>query len=182
MTRRAIRTGSGPDGAHNIPSSDPPLVIGIGNSFRGDDGAGLAVVSRLREAAPGFVSVRECSGEGAALMACWAGCQTVILIDATHSGAAPGTVRRIEAHNQHLPTGFAGCSTHGFGVAEAIELSRAIDELPENLIVYGIEGERFDTGRELSPAVGNSVEQVARQILAEVSRLASPRSDSRAPY
>ena len=41
-------------------------------------------------------------------------------------------------------------STHLLGVAEAVELGRELDRLPQRLTVYGIEGERFDVGEGLS--------------------------------
>ena len=35
------------------------ILIGVGNGWRGDDGAGLAVARRVRELAPAGVEVRE---------------------------------------------------------------------------------------------------------------------------
>jgi hydrogenase maturation protease len=51
------------------------------------------------------------------------------------TGAAPGTIRRLDAIAQPFPKGAFRRSTHAFGVAEAIELSRAMGELPKSLVV-----------------------------------------------
>jgi hydrogenase maturation protease len=48
-----------------------PLVIGLGNDFRRDDGAGRIAARRVRELAGDTVHVVEESGEGAALMDTW---------------------------------------------------------------------------------------------------------------
>ncbi|HVB38238.1 MAG TPA: hydrogenase maturation protease, partial [Vicinamibacterales bacterium] len=129
------------------------LVIGVGNPLRGDDGVGREVARRVRAAAGPAVTVIEEEGDGARLLEAWAGAGTAILIDATASGAAPGTVRRFDATRQPLPGAAFRLSTHAFGLFDAIELARAIGGLPTALVVYGIEGEVFETGAPLSGAV-----------------------------
>jgi len=77
-----------------------PLVIGLGNDFRRDDGAGRIAARRVRELAGDTVHVVEESGEGAALMDTWRDAESVVLIDAVHSGAKPGTIHRLDATAQ----------------------------------------------------------------------------------
>jgi hydrogenase maturation protease len=151
------------------------LIIGLGNEYRRDDAVGLVAVRRLKEAAPEHVRVLEESGEGTALMESWKGADTVILIDALHSGAKAGTVRRLDAHRQPMPTGLFHCSTHAFGVAEAVELARALGQLPPRLIVYGIEGTNFEAGLGLSPEVEKAVPKAVERILGELHALSGSR-------
>ncbi len=148
-------------------SSQKPrvLVIGVGNDYRHDDAVGLVVARHLREKNLEHITVREMSGEGAALIAAWQGADSVIIIDAVQSGAAPGTIFRIEAHREPIPTNFFHYSTHAFGVAEAVETARSLGQLPRNLIIYGIEGRNFSVGEGLSPEVKRAAEEVARLIL-----------------
>ncbi len=144
------------------------LVIGIGNPLRSDDGAGLAALRCLRRNPPQDVLLVEESGEGAALMSAWKGADRVILIDAVHSGAEPGAIHRFDAARASLPRGLFHLSSHAFGVADAVELARALGELPPVLILYGIECENFSAGSELSPKVKVAVEQVAERIAGEL--------------
>ncbi|HEX5081512.1 MAG TPA: hydrogenase maturation protease [Blastocatellia bacterium] len=153
--------------------SQPPfltLIIGIGNEYRGDDAAGLIVARRLKERLMDSVMVLEQGGDGAALMEAWRGAETVIVIDAVMSGAEPGTIHRLDAKTRPLPKDAFRCSTHAFGVAEAIELSRAMGELPRSLIVYGIEGKNFAAGARLSQEVEEAVGEVARRALPTLER------------
>jgi hydrogenase maturation protease len=145
------------------------LVIGIGNEYRHDDVVGLIVARCLREKNLDHVEVLEMSGEGAALIEAWKGTEMVILVDAVHSGAEPGTIFRFEAHQQPIPTKFFRYSTHAFSVAEAIELARSLGQLPSKLIVYGIEGKNFETGQGLSPEVELAALTVLQQILRELN-------------
>jgi hydrogenase maturation protease len=121
-------------------SKTDTLIIGIGNEYRRDDAVGLIVACRLREMLSEHVTIIEQSGEGAALMKAWKDAQTVIIIDAVHSGAEPGTIFRFESHQQPIPSQFFHYSTHAFSVAEAIELARALNQLPPRLVIFGIEG------------------------------------------
>jgi hydrogenase maturation protease len=144
-----------------------PLIIGIGNEYRGDDAVGLIVARRLRERLSDSVKVLEQTGDGAALMEAWRGVERVIVIDAVASGAAPGAIHRFDANTRPIPKNAFRCSTHAFGVAEAIELSRALTRLPRSLMVYGIEGKNFAAGVGISPEVEKATCDAINQVFAE---------------
>jgi hydrogenase maturation protease len=151
------------------------IMIGIGNPFRSDDGAGPAIVRLLEGQIPPEIKCLEETGDGAELLDAWKGVECVILIDAIQSGAPPTTIYRFDARAESLPVWFSHASTHTFGVAEAIELARHMDELPPKLIVYGIEGLDFSPGTELSPEVAEALPAISRLILREVLGLSSTK-------
>lgn len=155
---------------------DGILLIGVGNEFRGDDGLGPAVARELRGAHHAGLTVREQSGEGAALLEAWKGWRTVLLVDAVRSGAEPGTLHRIDCVAQPLPRGMRTSSSHAFGVAEAIETARNLGTLPGVLLLYGIEGERFGMGEWLGEAVGRSVPALVARIEADILHLQATSS------
>ena len=127
------------------------LVIGVGNEARGDDGVGLTVARKLKKMQLPGLAVAEFQGDAAALMERWQGAATVVLVDAAAAGAAPGTVHRFEAQAGPLPVELLRpASTHALGPAAAVELARALGQLPPRLIVYGIEGAAFAAGAALS--------------------------------
>jgi hydrogenase maturation protease len=145
----------------------PTLVIGVGNEWRGDDAAGLLVARQLRRCGTSL-SVLEHDGEGAALMELWNRWDAVIIVDAVHSGAEPGTVYRFDAISQPLPSKIRHGSTHSFSLGEAIELGRALNQLPRHLVVYAIEGQNFEAGNRLSSQVEGVISAVADRILREI--------------
>ena len=144
------------------------VIIGVGNEYRRDDGAGIIVARRLRALLSSSATVLEESGEGAALIQAWQGAAWVMLADAVRSGAAPGTIHRLDARQAPVPTRFFHYSTHAFSVAEAVELARSLDQLPPHLVVYGIEGENFAAGVGLSAAVEQAVQEVVERAAEEV--------------
>jgi len=152
------------------PSRRPnTLVIGIGNAYRSDDAAGLIAARLVRERVPEHYSVIEETGDGTALMERWKGADSVLVMDAVRSGAAPGTVMRFDATMRPLPASMFGNSTHAFGLAEGVELSRALNQLPRQLIVYGVEGQNFAAGTNLSSAVELAMQGLVERILQELS-------------
>jgi hydrogenase maturation protease len=156
----------------NVHTSARIVVIGVGNAQRRDDAAGLRVARGVRaRAGRDDVAVLERSGEATALMQAWDGARAVIIADAVRSGAAPGTVHRLDAVAESIPDSFLRCSTHSFGVADAIELGRALGQLPPSLVVYGVEGQDFDHGEELSAEVAAALPRVIDRILAEIAGL-----------
>ena len=141
-------------------------MLGIGNPWRGDDGAGLEVARRLR--AEGLRAL-EREGEPSALLDAWAGEREVVVVDAVRSGAEPCTIHRLDARARRLPAELFAVSTHHLSVAEAVELARALGRLPERLEVYGIEGASFEAGSGLAPAVETAVEAVAAELALRLS-------------
>ncbi len=143
-------------------------VIGIGNPHRGDDAVGREVARWLRDRVPQGTRVLETEGEPASLIAMLEGLAAVWIVDACRSGARPGAIRRLDVSATALPPGLTTVSTHGLGLAEAIELARAIGRLPARSVVYVIEAASFDPGSGLTPDVAASVAEVGRRILAEI--------------
>jgi len=135
------------------------MVIGVGQSLRGDDAVGLEVVRRWQSTYPQTaqrpdVRVHLVELSGLALLDVLEGAQAALLVDAVRSPRhAPGTVLTLrEADLQRFGAG-AG-SAHGIGVAEALALGRALDvALPDHLVVLGLVGETFDVGAGLSASV-----------------------------
>jgi hydrogenase maturation protease len=137
-------------------------VLGVGNEWRGDDGAGPAVARALR--AEG-VRTLELGGDAAALLDAWDGLAHVVVVDAVRSGAAPGTIHRLGTAAGRL----GGGSTHALGVAQAVELARALGRLPARLELFGIEGVRFEPGEGLTRPVARAVHELASELRERLS-------------
>lgn len=144
-------------------------MICVGNRWRSDDAVGLEVARRLAGTLPAGVELLEREGEPIGLIAAWEGTDAVWLVDAVSSGAAPGTVHRLDASDRELPGEVFRTSTHHVGLAEAVELARALGRLPGRTVVYGIEGGSFDVGDELTPAAAAALDAVAAAVRGEVA-------------
>ena len=154
-------------------ATSPVLVLGIGNFHRGDDAAGLEAAKLVQTLNPENAIVKTEDGDISSLIAAWENHDRVILVDATHSNKSVGTIQRFDASRETPPAEAFSISTHTFSVIEAIELARALNSLPSELIIYAIEGKDFERQQGLSPEVEDSLSLLAQKIVAEVANLQS---------
>lgn len=136
------------------------LLIGIGNTLRGDDGAGPALIALLEgKVNAGLLDAGEVpeSYFGRILDA---KADTTIVIDAADFGAAPGDVAVLEAED------IAGrnASTH------QMPLGLFFRYIQENgrteLFALGIQPARIGFGEPMSPEVAASVNALAELLIA----------------
>ena len=152
-----------------------PLVIGVGNRWRGDDGVGPLTIDAL--AALGAdgpdADLIALDGEPGRLVAAWEDRSRVVVVDAIVTGDRPGTVHCIAAHpdadRDRIEGWQATAGSHGNGIAAAIALGRALDRLPVRLVVVGVEPGRLDHGDELSPAVAAAIHIVTELVTHAVN-------------
>jgi len=156
-----------PGGKEETENSDTICIIGVGNEFRSDDGIGIHVARRLRKLNLSHIEITDNVKDGIELMELWKNKEYVIVIDAVSTVSEPGMIYRFNASKKPLPARFANRSSHTFSVAEAIELSRKLSQLPSKLIIYGIEGKDFSHGEELSDQVQKVSGYVIDLILQE---------------
>jgi len=134
------------------------VVVGIGQLAGGDDGVGLVVARTL--AARGF-ETRE-SADASIVLSLLAAQRSVVLVDAVVGGGAPGSVLRLTA--DALGTGPRPLSSHGLGVAEALELASTLYGTPigERVEIVGVAIARpVGSAFGLSPAVAAAVAPAA---------------------
>lgn len=141
-------------------------IIGIGSPF-GDDRLGWVAVEMLQrstvltECGAGNISFAVLDRPGALLLTKWQDTERVIVVDAVRSGAPPGTRHRLE------PGAWAAgesVSSHGFGLAAALELARALGDLPPHLVLHGIEIDPAGSGCSLSEPVRRALPDLVHEI------------------
>ena len=149
------------------PGRGPVVVIGIGNEYRRDDGAGPAVIGQLRGLVPAGIELVITDGEPVRLLEAWTGAVLAVVVDAVC--AEPSHPGRIHRFVVDQPAGAARpASSHGFGLDDAIGLALALDRMPGRLIVHAIEAADLTQGIGLTPPVAASVRAVATAILDDI--------------
>lgn len=142
------------------------MVIGVGNPMRRDDGAGPAAITLL--AGTPELDLVVLDGEATRLLEAWRGRSLAIVIDATRTGDAPGTIHRLDLDVDDVPDA-TNTSSHGAGLAAAVALARALDALPGRLIVYGVEPGDLSMGEGLSPPVSTALSELVGRVRSELA-------------
>lgn len=121
--------------------TDVLRVIGVGSPFNGDT-LGLQAIALLQQekrlsTSPFLLEFLALDRPGSSLIAHFGDAEAVVLIDAMQSGQTAATVRRLHPGELLQQAGIP--SSHSLGVAEALALASALGELPQTLLLYGIE-------------------------------------------
>jgi len=153
------------------------VVIGVGNEFRRDDGVGPQVLARLRERVPAGVQLVVSDGEPVRLIEAWAGASLALVIDAVRAQAAStGRLHRFELERDDVDQARA-VSSHGLGLGDAIGLARALDLMPDRLVVHAVEATEFGHGVGLTPAVAAAVGGLTAAVLRDLAAVLRDLAD-----
>ena len=145
-------------------------VIVLGHPSRGDDAAGKMVKDVLvrRNSA---ADILYCGGDSMTLINLWRDYRAAIIIDATVPSGSPGRMQRFDVCENLFTALPEAPSSHVASLPEAYRLAAALDALPEQIILFAIEGAQFDLGAPVTPEVKNAVPQAAAAIENEISHL-----------
>lgn len=146
--------------------SPAPVVLGLGNPLRGDDGVGLAVaaaLSRLLDRKP-IAGVRVVTSErgGLEVLPLLAGASEAIVVDCLEvERPRPGRVHWLSLDELRGSPRVQGA--HEVSLATVLEIGRLLGiEMPATIAVLGVEAHPGpDIDDRLSPPLAASVDRIA---------------------
>jgi len=145
------------------------VILGLGNSLRGDDGVGPAVIEWLdRQELPVGVEAIDGGTSGLDIVSILMGRERAIIVDAANTGLEPGRWVRFTPEEAQLQANATTLSLHSAGLAEALALGAALNVLPPTIIIYGVQPQSLDWSSQLSAEVQAAVIEVGQAILREL--------------
>ncbi|HTP01148.1 MAG TPA: hydrogenase maturation protease [Anaerolineales bacterium] len=146
------------------------IVVGIGQTLRGDDAAGVEAVHRWQSEYPKTVGRPDIRVEfselpGLALLDLLEGFDAALLVDAVQSGAEAGTIHRLSLDDL-AAFGTETKSAHGWGAAETLQLGVQLG-LPVagiRLRLIGIETAQVELGKPMSAEVEKALAAAAQAV------------------
>lgn len=141
------------------------LIVGCGNPTAGDDSAGIEIVRRLEELGGYGCDLRAVTAPGVDLLELLPLAEVILFVDAVASGAAPGTLYITPLPSQQIePRSLGSISGHGWGLAETVDLARALGRRIPRLFLLGIEAGTVAAGAPRSAAVEQAIALVLERI------------------
>ena len=135
------------------------LLIGYGNTLRGDDALGPMAIERLRALLP-EAECLSCQQLAPELADRLAGCDLALFVDAACDGE-PGTVRVVRLTPK---AGDAASLTHHVEAAALLELAQALyGRAPEAVLVTGA-GAAFGNHEGLSEQAQKALNEICRLV------------------
>lgn len=159
--------------ALNRPEDERPrlAIVAVGNQIMGDDGVGASVVETLEQSPVGDRSDVTLSNAGTTAffaLEAMSGCDRAVVVDAIATGADPGTVHQY----RFVDGAFAGeipeMTMHDFSFAEALEAGREAYDIPEEVLIFGVEPATIELSMELSDPIERTVPTLVDRIRDEL--------------
>ena len=150
------------------------VVIGIGNTLMGDDGAGPAVVSLLEKRCKNAELVA-LDTPGYSLLTYLTRKKKAIIVDAAFFGGQPGEVKALKLDQIKSSAEKSGLNLHDTDIVKVLEYAATLRLLPDEVTIMCIQVVNISPGTTLSPAVKQGVKQAAG-LIAAACRLQRTRS------
>jgi hydrogenase maturation protease len=145
------------------------LILGIGNVLLTDEGIGVRALKELERkfTFPANVELLDGGTAGIELLRHIRKRDYLIIIDAMKCDQEPGTVVRVEGDD--VPAAFrTRISPHQLGLSDLLAAAMLTDELPKNLVLFGVEPESIDIGLDLTETVEANVDKLIGAVADEL--------------
>jgi hydrogenase maturation protease len=149
-------------------------IIGLGNPLRRDDGVGLFLLQRLqtqKNNLPKNIKYIEGGTSGMNLLHLLAQFDTIILIDTVDFKGKPGDTRVFSLKDIRSLKKPAILSTHDSDFLNILRLSRELKELPETLVIFGVQPRDVSHGIEFSKEIENILDDLYVKVRKEIQNL-----------
>ncbi len=146
------------------------LILGVGNPLRGDDALGVLVVQQLqaRTDLPPHVTVIDGGTEGIGLIPVMETYRRVIVVDAVMMDLPAGSIRRFTWNDVQLSSVGQPLSLHQSDLTATLLLAEALDSLPPELVIYGVQPHNTEWDHPLSQAVERALPILVEALIHEV--------------
>ena len=156
------------------------LVLGLGNSLRGDDGVGPRIVEELtRRGLPEGVTALDGGTGGLDLLQVLEGWKQVVVVDAADVGQEPGQFVRFTPDQARLAQAADRFSLHHAGLSEVLALADALGWALPEIVIFGVQPAEVGWGEGLSPAVETALPALADAVIEEIAGIC-PKGENHA--
>lgn len=153
------------------------LVVGIGNEERGDDAAGIKLLSALTPKPDVGLLEAGTVPESYTGKMTEANAETILLLDAVDFGAAPGTVALFD----HISTPRNAYTTHKAPLGLLMEYLK--NESGAEVLLLGIQPKDIRTGAPMSQEVQTAIDSLAnlmnKHLFGAIEALRQPEAAGR---
>lgn len=131
-----------------------------------DEGVGVYLAEEIarRQLLPDNVEVLELGTGNLNVIHAIADRRLVVFIDCARMGCEAGEMRRFGMDDVVSRKVQPNWSAHEGDLLTLLEISRTIGELPDEVVLFGIEPERIEYGEELSATLQDRFEEYVGQI------------------
>jgi len=146
------------------------VVLGLGNPLMADEGIGVVLIERLVTSAGGYPSVDfvDAGTGGLSVLHHIEGRRKAVVVDCAFLDEPPGTIKRFTPEEVRSAKVLAHQSLHEADLLRIIAMARQLGQVPERIVIFGIQPERVEPGLGLSRTLMNRTDEYISMILHEL--------------
>ncbi len=150
------------------------LILGVGNTIRGDDAAGILAARALEEKLDSSlrdkVDIRQMEDSGVNMLELLPGYKKAVIIDSISTKEAkPGKIHKLKKSS--FSRKIAKYSTHQFGIPAFLEMAGGLKLDMPQVVIYAVEIEPKDEfSCEVTPLIKKSIDRLASLAMKEIIR------------
>lgn len=145
-------------------------VVGVGNILMADEGAGIRVINELEKR--GYSRKVDLIDAGTSffdIVPELTQYDKVIIVDVTKGGQKPGTIYRFELNDVESQNEIS-LSVHDIGVLQSFKLESIVNDIPEEIVFFGIEPYQIEISMELSPIIKGTINRLVDKVAQELKK------------
>lgn len=142
-------------------------ILAVGNLLRRDEGVGLHLLELLKDKVAPEIELLDGGTSGMSLLGFIASKKHLIILDAVDDGRTPGEI--VEWRGNDVPKYTKGkLSLHEMSLAEVLYWAHFTGNIPQEIVVIGIQPESLAWGTELSEAARQSLPEALAKVMKYV--------------
>jgi hydrogenase maturation protease len=147
------------------------LVLGLGNLLMSDEGIGIYIVNELQKQAVKFPNAEliDAGTGGMTVLHLIANRKKAVIIDCALMGQTPGTIRKFKPEDAESIKQVSHFSLHDVDILKVLEISKQLNECPQEIIIFGIEPAKVEMGSTLSDELAAKLENYIQLIGSELN-------------
>jgi hydrogenase maturation protease len=154
------------------------LVLGLGNILYGDEGFGALAAQEMEKMdLPTSVEIVDAGTSSLDVLLSSEDINKLIVIDVLKADSEPGTVYKMKfcgSEREKLSDLFresrkTEISLHQVGLIGSLAAAEKLGNLPEEIVIFGIEPEKISLGLGLSDKLRGTLEEIINLVLEEIS-------------
>ena len=146
------------------------IVLGIGNTLRGDDGIGPHIIDELKkENLPDSIQLFDIGSDAFSIIDHFESKQPVLVIDCAQMGKEPGEIVKFDVKDENLPILDKAISIHGFGFADVYKMAHSLYDNIQCIII-GVQPKSLEFNTGLSEEVKKKIPSIIKMVMEETNK------------
>jgi hydrogenase maturation protease len=148
------------------------VVLGLGNPLMSDEGVGVYLLERLSALSEGYPSVEfvDAGTAGMGILHLIRGRHKAVIVDCADMGVEPGRISKFSPEQVHSVKQLSHQSLHEGDLLRILDLARRLGQMPDEVVIFGIQPESTALGDRLSATLSRRTEDYLSLICEELDR------------